>query len=398
MEKHYDVGILGVWFGCNYGSIATYYALERTISEMGLSTLMVHRPRLGADDGRMNGRHSIRFAKEHYAISESYHVSEIGRLNSLCDSFVLGSDQLWNYGVTKIFGHSYFLDFAADEKRKIAYATSFGSDRFLAPWPYAKEAARCMRRMDSISVREEDGVKLCRKLFGMPAVHVLDPVLMARTEILSDLAEKSARRQESPYLAAYILDPTPQKRAAILGISEKLGLSMVNMLDGWYNKFPENRKKLNLENTIEKLQVEEWLCYIKHSDFVITDSFHGTCMAILFQKPFIAIGNPQRGTSRFESLLTSLKLTDRYVEDAEEIWKPEKKKLLESVDYAATNEILKKERDFSRQWLRDALLGEKRKVRPTPLDKIQGAAGLGSLCAAYYAKESAKKVLRAFKK
>ena len=100
---------------------------------MGLSTLMVHRPRLGADDGRMNGRHSIRFAKEHYAISESYHVSEIGRLNGLCDSFVLGSDQLWNYGVTKIFGHSYFLDFAADEKRKIAYATSFGSDRFLAP-------------------------------------------------------------------------------------------------------------------------------------------------------------------------------------------------------------------------------------------------------------------------
>ena len=99
-----------------------------------------------------------------------------------------------------------------------------------------------MRRMDSISVREEDGVKLCRKLFGMPAVHVLDPVLMARTEILSDLAEKSARRQESPYLAAYILDPTPQKRTAILGVSEKLGLSMVNMLDGWYNKFPENQK------------------------------------------------------------------------------------------------------------------------------------------------------------
>ena len=28
MKDHYDVGILGVWYGCNYGSIATYYALR----------------------------------------------------------------------------------------------------------------------------------------------------------------------------------------------------------------------------------------------------------------------------------------------------------------------------------------------------------------------------------
>ena len=52
-QKHYDVGILGVWFGCNYGSIATYYALEKTIESFGKTVLMVHRPRLGAEDGRM---------------------------------------------------------------------------------------------------------------------------------------------------------------------------------------------------------------------------------------------------------------------------------------------------------------------------------------------------------
>ena len=115
MKDHYDVGILGVWYGCNYGSIATYYALQQTIEKLGYSTLMVHYPRLKPDDGRMKGRHSIRFAEEHYDISPSYHVSEIGELNQYCDAFVLGSDHLWNYGVTKIFGHSYFLDFAGDK-------------------------------------------------------------------------------------------------------------------------------------------------------------------------------------------------------------------------------------------------------------------------------------------
>ncbi|MDO5424151.1 MAG: polysaccharide pyruvyl transferase family protein [Eubacteriales bacterium] len=391
MEKHYDVGILGVWFGCNYGSIATYYALEKTIESFGKTVLMVHRPRLEADDGRMKGRHSIRFAEEHYDISKSYHVSEIGELNQLCDAFVLGSDQLWNYGVTKIFGHSYFLDFAAPEKKKIAYATSFGGNQFLAPWSFTKEAARCMRRMDAVSVREADGVKLCQNLFGVQATHVLDPVLMSDPAILSDLAEKSQRREEAPYIAAYILDPTPEKREALLYASQKLDKKLVNMLDGWYNKFPANKRKLNLENTIEKLQVEEWLCYFKYSDFVITDSFHGTCMAILFRKPFIAIGNPGRGTSRFESLLGSFHLWNRYVEDAAKI--QEDASLFEPVDYEAVDRILNPERERSRTWLRDALNEEAEKKAPSVLWRVRGMLGRAKFCASYYLRAAGRKVL-----
>lgn len=142
MKDHYDVGILGVWYGCNYGSIATYYALQQTIEKLGYSTLMVHYPRLKPDDGRRKGLASIRFAEEHYDISPSYHVSEIGELNKYCDAFVLGSDQLWNYGVTKIFGHSYFLDFAGDDKKKIAYATSFGSGDFQAAEGFHRESGQ----------------------------------------------------------------------------------------------------------------------------------------------------------------------------------------------------------------------------------------------------------------
>ena len=150
MKDHYDVGILGVWYGCNYGSIATYYALQQTIEKLGYSTLMVHYPRLKPDDGRMKGRHSIRFAEEHYDISPSYHVSEIGELNKYCDAFVLGSDQLWNYGVTKIFGHSYFLDFRLPAiRRKLIEAVdcaqsdvSFAIMRFFDE--YAAEVQRHM--------------------------------------------------------------------------------------------------------------------------------------------------------------------------------------------------------------------------------------------------------------
>ena len=79
MAEKYDVGILGVWFGCNYGSIATYYALGKTIESFGKSVLMVHRPWLTPYNREsMESRHSLRFAREHYHISESYQVKDMG--------------------------------------------------------------------------------------------------------------------------------------------------------------------------------------------------------------------------------------------------------------------------------------------------------------------------------
>lgn len=389
---HYDVGILGVWFGCNYGSIATYYALEKTIESFGKTVLMVHRPRLQAEDGRMRGRHSIRFAQEHYQISESYHVSEIGKLNEMCDAFVLGSDQLWNYGITRIFGHSYFLDFADENKRKIAYATSFGSGSFLAPRGFAKEAVRCMRRMDAVSVREAEGVEICRDTFGVKATHVLDPVLMCSPRVLGDLADGIGRKEKGAYIATYILDPTDEKREALLHVSMLLGKKLVNMLDGWPNKFAANKKRLNLENTVENLQVEEWLSYFKNSDFVITDSFHGTCMAVLFGKPFIAIGNPGRGTSRFESLLGSLGLTGRYVQEAEQI--KTRRELLEAVDYASVDRILEEQRAVSRQWLLDALDGKIQNEKPGMGARARSLVGCELSCAKYGIREKIKPAVK----
>ena len=63
MGEKYDVGILGVWYGCNYGSIATYYSLYRAVRSMGKSVLMVHRPWIEPfNEKGMERRHSMKFA------------------------------------------------------------------------------------------------------------------------------------------------------------------------------------------------------------------------------------------------------------------------------------------------------------------------------------------------
>ena len=120
-----------------------------------------------------------------------------------------------------------------------------------------------MQRMDAVSVREKEGVKILRRYSASRGTHVLDPVLMADPSVLGNLADKAARKEESPYIATYILDPDGKKREALLHVSKKLNRKLVNMLDGWYNKFAQNKKALNLPNTVEQLQVEEWLGYFK---------------------------------------------------------------------------------------------------------------------------------------
>lgn len=353
MDKHYDVGILGVWFGCNYGSIATYYCLHQAVESLGKSVLMVHRPWIKPfDQEAMEKRHSLKFARKHYEISECYQVEDTKKLNDLCDTFLLGADQLWKYGVTKIFGHSYFLDFAEEGKRRIAYATSFGADRFIAPWSFMWKAVKCLRRMNYVSVREEINVRMCRKMLGIEAKHVLDPVLLCDSSVLGNVAEESSREKKTGYIAAYILDPTPQKRAALLRMAEKYQTDLVVMLDGWPNLFKKNKEAMDLpEYTVSDLDVTDWLFYFKHADIVITDSFHGTCVAMLFEKPFYAITNPQRGADRFISLLTDFDLMSRYVTNPDKIGAQE----LPEIDYGEVNRKLAAKRQESFAWLKNAL-------------------------------------------
>ena len=40
----YDIGIMGFWYGCNYGSILTYFALNSCLKDMGKSVLMIDKP------------------------------------------------------------------------------------------------------------------------------------------------------------------------------------------------------------------------------------------------------------------------------------------------------------------------------------------------------------------
>ncbi|MBL1230701.1 2-succinyl-5-enolpyruvyl-6-hydroxy-3-cyclohexene-1-carboxylic-acid synthase [Enterococcus sp. BWB1-3] len=374
MAKKYDVGILGWWYGQNYGSMLTYYSFNKAVTNMGYSVVMIHealgyngwRVKWGTDIEPMN------FARRQgYNFTEQQHFSENKNLNELADTFMVGSDQLWNPHIGRV-NDDLFLDFTDDDKKRIAYATSFGNankDKF-KPEFISKHKAN-LERFDAISVRENYAVDIAENVFGVYTDQVLDPVFLLDQSEFSQLAEGATTRPEGDYLLSFILDPTEEKKRVINASASKLGITKVVVItDASEQSLAIARKVFNEEmfEVISEVKPENYLYAYKNAKYVITDSFHGSCFSFIFRKPFSVFFNNKRGADRFKNLMDLFGLGDsrRIYETAtdEEIQKNEN--VSYSIDYTKAVGQVAVEREKSLNWLKLALSEPKKKEKILP--------------------------------
>ncbi len=364
----FDIGIYGLWYGNNYGSIITYYALSKVLDELGFTYAMIRNP-LGReiDIDSLERSHPLKFARERYQITKLRPLNRLHELNELFNGFLIGSDQMWNYHLSRPYQQSYFLDFADDKKIKAAYATSFGKDRYIGPDEEKPVTQRNLQRFDAISVRDDFSKRICEKDFNVPAEIVLDPVFLCPVEKYEELiAEAADLKIDEEYIFAYILDPNPQIGASIQKIAQDSGKKVIVV----FNQSGDKEKlRSALQITDEKVSflldptVKEWLYLFKNACFVLTDSFHGSCFSIIFRKPFIVMKNNGRGGSRFPFLLGNFGLLDRMVETPNGIYEKFVQTGLEcKIDYEKVYSIISKKREESLKWLKNALNGKSDKV------------------------------------
>lgn len=273
---------------------------------------------------------------------------------SLCDygfgAYIVGSDQVWRPRYSPQLP-SFFLDFLANNTavKKIAYAASFGVNAWEFSEAQTSEFGRLLRGFDAVSVREDSGVDMCRRHFGLQASLMPDPVLLLEPADYSLLTARAQLPQSEGELFTYILDKTAEKDRIVHYIAQKQGLKAFSTGPG-KNKAGAGR---NLQDYILP-PVEAWLKSFMDARFVITDSFHGTVFSILFNKPFITLANHSRGLSRLSSLLEVFELSDRLLHTA---GKSPLSALdqLNDIDWAKTNRILQDERAKALQFLTTAL-------------------------------------------
>jgi len=101
--------------------------------------------------------------------------------------------------------------------------------------------------------------------------------------------------------------------------------------------------------------VTQWLQSFMDAKFIVTDSFHGCVFSIIFNKPFIAIGNEGRGLTRFISLLKVFKLENRLMLKSSELTDT---LIFSDINWDQVNEIIKLEQARSTEFLNKNLKSE----------------------------------------
>jgi hypothetical protein len=265
------------------------------------------------------------------------------------DAFVVGSDQIWRPDFVDVA--SYLLDFlpADDTRPRIAYAASFGSSSPAALFEQRSTAmlGPLARRFDAVSVREDSGIELCKNLWAVNAVRRIDPTMLLEPHHYAELAGSSSILQPVG-LVTYILDPSPDVMSSARQVATSFEVPITELyrpLPERYTAFSRDRDHFN------RMTVEAWLAALLHSEAVVTDSYHGTVFAILFNKPFLLAPNKKRGLARFETLLEMFSLQGRVARfDGADL-----ARMQAPIDWDSVNDTLARERMLGLDFLRNAL-------------------------------------------
>lgn len=335
------IGLLTLPLWNNYGGIIQAYALQNILKANGHEVVLLnyHHNINKIDRFRNNFKRFVKYKVLKIAdnayypnISENKLISENTlkfisnefdditpklftekdlKINTkLLDAVIVGSDQVWRPNYTPNI-YNYFLQFLSNDKLKIAYAASLGTDKWLFDVKEEKKCKELIHQFKSVSVREDSSINLLKEKFDFVSSQVLDPTLLLNKEDYIHLLVKyPSVTNNKNKIFTYILDETKTTNTIINQVSIDLGKEVFSVMP---KKFDVNFNKNKSEYIFPELT--EWIKAFNEADYVIADSFHGCVFAIIFNKPFIAIGNKERGLARFISLLKLFKLEHRLLLD-----------------------------------------------------------------------------------
>lgn len=250
------------------------------------------------------------------------------------DYFIAGSDQIWNYHFSSDQFNDFFLKFAEKEKR-IAISASFGIEELPKEW--YKEYRDSLNGFSSISVREEAGAAIIKKLLGTEVPVLIDPTMMLTKEEWLNVSRKPRVECSKSYILKYYLGDEEESEKIDVWAKEN-GYEVYELLN---KDIPE----------LYSAGPGEFISLISNASLICSDSFHCIVFAIIFSKPFIVYerqGKENYMASRLDTLLKKFGFQNRW------------KHLLTQdeylkCDYSAVPDLLKKEQEKFTEYLSEAI-------------------------------------------
>lgn len=330
------------WSNDNYGQLLQCYALQKYLRDAGhdaylirykneersplwkrcfkvFNPLILYRyiknkinSRKVKNEQTMNNRYFDEFRKKYISQSEKFYSSykELKENPPEADIYIVGSDQVWNFSYLKKYSdkHAYMLDFGKETTKKMSYAASWSMNSLTSD--LIDEIKPLLKKFSYVSVREENGVDLCKQCGYDNAEFVCDPTMLLDVEIYRNLYQSEVvRKQDKKYLLLYMLnnecDFNIQK---VYDFAKDKNLEVVYVTG---NGVLDSRNKFFAT-------IPEWLYLIDNAEYVITNSFHCCVFSSLFKKKFGVVKLKRKVVgmnTRFDTLFNLLRIQTRYVDE-----------------------------------------------------------------------------------
>lgn len=219
--------------------------------------------------------------------------------------YCVGSDQTWNAVLNKGIDPVYTLRNVPESSTKVSFSASFGRPDI--PLEEQDAMRPLLQQFRAISVRESSGVGILDGMGIHGAVALKDPVLLCNPQLWNRLCSEIPKTEEA-YVLVYMLNRNDRAMIYAKRLAVQLGIKVRVLVHNSKMPAPEGAEG------IVHPTPEGWLAAFRDASAVITDSFHGTCFSILFEKP-MTVFNPPRFSVRLADVLNDFGLADRRVSD-----------------------------------------------------------------------------------
>lgn len=250
------------------------------------------------------------------------------------DSFVLGSDEIWN--VKHPVFHNNPVFFGRGLHNAVSYAPSVGKAS-AAEIESSRECTAGLRSLKSVLVRDERSADAVEEISGTRPEIVLDPTLLLDWD---DVAE-SCDIPEGPFLLVYAYNARNLPVDAIRAFARAKGLRIVSA-------------GFDLGFCDEVVEPDPLAFYsiMRAADYVVTTTFHGSIFAMLSHSAFLSFPTSQKTNH----LLSTFGLEGRSFPSPEAC--PQggfAKAICDPIDYEAFEALRRRRRDESIALLVNAL-------------------------------------------
>ena len=293
------VGIITFLHNDNSGSSLQAYALQRTVRDLGhdcehldyrpdslekirtllgngnslkliLDGLRKRSVKAGQEGAREKSSAIPAFYEKTMRLSTPCrNQAELRAAAEQYDVLICGSDQIWN---PVWLNPAYFLTFAPEKARKIAYAASLGVST-LPGEAKIRKIKKWTEGFDAISVREKEGASLLKRMTGREAEVMPDPVcLLSREEWAEAAAPVPAG---ALYLLCYFIGENPAYWDKVSRLQTRTGLRVIVM------PVTGESYRAGFE-LLDGAGPETFLGAVKDAALLCTDSFHGLAFGTIF--------------------------------------------------------------------------------------------------------------------